>query len=54
VVAEGIETDGQLARIADLKCDQAQGFHLQRPLSQVRFAELRQRAVVLFLIGLKA
>jgi diguanylate cyclase (GGDEF)-like protein/PAS domain S-box-containing protein len=41
VVAEGIETAGQLARIADLKCDQAQGFHLQRPLSQARFAALR-------------
>ncbi|MDR6178852.1 diguanylate cyclase (GGDEF)-like protein/PAS domain S-box-containing protein [Pseudomonas sp. SORGH_AS 211] len=42
VVAEGIETAGQLARIADLKCDQAQGFHLQRPLSPARFAALRQ------------
>ena len=42
VVAEGIETAGQLARIADLRCDQAQGFHLQRPLSQARFAALRQ------------
>ncbi|MBA1211499.1 EAL domain-containing protein [Pseudomonas psychrotolerans] len=42
VVAEGIETAGQLARIADLKCDQAQGFHLQRPLSQARFTALRQ------------
>ncbi|GAC1039219.1 EAL domain-containing protein [Pseudomonas sp. No.117] len=45
VVAEGIETAGQLARIADLKCDQAQGFHLQRPLSQARFAALRQQAL---------
>jgi EAL domain-containing protein (putative c-di-GMP-specific phosphodiesterase class I) len=42
VVAEGIETAGQLARIADLRCDQAQGFHLQRPLSPARFAALRQ------------
>ncbi|QDD92017.1 bifunctional diguanylate cyclase/phosphodiesterase [Pseudomonas oryzihabitans] len=47
VVAEGIETAGQLARIADLKCDQAQGFHLQRPLSRARFAALRQQALVL-------
>ncbi|KTS78715.1 signaling-like protein [Pseudomonas oryzihabitans] len=47
VVAEGIETAGQLALIADLKCDQAQGFHLQRPLSQARFAALRQQALVL-------
>lgn len=46
VVAEGIETAGQLARIADLKCDQAQGFHLQRPLSQARFAALRAQAMV--------
>jgi len=44
VVAEGIESAGQLARIADLRCDQAQGFHLQRPLSQARFALLREAA----------
>ncbi len=46
VVAEGIETAGQLARIADLKCDQAQGFHLQRPLSKASFARLRQEAAM--------
>ncbi|KTS97896.1 signaling-like protein [Pseudomonas oryzihabitans] len=47
VVAEGIETAGQLARIADLKCDQAQGFHLQRPLSRERFAALREHSMAL-------
>ncbi|WP_462382700.1 bifunctional diguanylate cyclase/phosphodiesterase [Pseudomonas sp. Marseille-QA0892] len=41
VVAEGIETASQLAKIAGLRCDQAQGFHLERPLSPERFAALR-------------
>lgn len=41
VVAEGIETASQLAKIAGLRCDQAQGFHLERPLSLERFAALR-------------
>ncbi|MEH3023573.1 MAG: EAL domain-containing protein [Pseudomonas oryzihabitans] len=52
VVAEGIETAGQLARIADLQCDQAQGFHLQRPMSQASFAALRQQAQLRTPVGL--
>lgn len=33
---------GLLACIVGLKCDHAQGFHLQRPHSQARFVVLRQ------------
>ena len=32
VVPEGVETAGQLARLIELGCDFAQGFHLSRPL----------------------
>ena len=32
VVAEGVETGQQLARLRDLGCDQLQGFHFSRPL----------------------
>jgi EAL domain-containing protein (putative c-di-GMP-specific phosphodiesterase class I) len=32
VVAEGVETEGQLARLVALGCDYAQGFGLARPL----------------------
>ena len=32
VVAEGVETEATLQRLADLHCDLAQGFHLSRPL----------------------
>ena len=33
VVPEGVETAGQLARLTELGCDYAQGFHLARPLA---------------------
>jgi EAL domain-containing protein (putative c-di-GMP-specific phosphodiesterase class I) len=33
VVAEGVETQQQLIRSADLGCDLAQGFHLSQPLA---------------------
>lgn len=38
VTAEGIETPDQLTKIADLDCDQVQGFHLSRPVSPVVFS----------------
>jgi EAL domain-containing protein (putative c-di-GMP-specific phosphodiesterase class I) len=39
-VAEGIETEAQLERVAELGCDYVQGYHLARPL---RAAELERR-----------
>ncbi|GGX34552.1 putative signaling protein [Pigmentiphaga litoralis] len=40
VVAEGVETASQLAMLAEMKCDQAQGFLLARPLGVVDFSRL--------------
>ena len=33
VIPEGVETAGQLARLTELGCEYAQGFHLARPLA---------------------
>ncbi len=40
VVPEGVETAGQLARLVELGCDYAQGFHLARPLPAAELGEL--------------
>jgi EAL domain-containing protein (putative c-di-GMP-specific phosphodiesterase class I) len=32
VIPEGVETEGQLARLCALGCDHAQGFLLSKPL----------------------
>jgi diguanylate cyclase (GGDEF)-like protein len=32
VVAEGVETAGAMARLAALNCDEAQGYHMSRPI----------------------
>lgn len=40
VTAEGIETAEQLGQLAELTCDQAQGFYLGRPMSPQRFEQL--------------
>jgi EAL domain-containing protein (putative c-di-GMP-specific phosphodiesterase class I) len=47
VVAEGVESDVQLARLRDIGCDYAQGFLLQVPLpaSQLDVAKLGSRAI---------
>ncbi len=33
VIAEGVETDSQLAQLRDLGCDGAQGFLFSRPVT---------------------
>jgi diguanylate cyclase (GGDEF)-like protein/PAS domain S-box-containing protein len=44
VVAEGVEDEGALARLRELGCDFAQGYHLSRPMSAAAATEwLRQR-----------
>ena len=35
VVAEGVETEAQLAELRDLGCTYAQGYHFSRPLGPV-------------------
>ncbi len=43
VVAEGVETAEQLARLEELGCDLAQGFFLSEPLSVGEASELLKR-----------
>ena len=38
VVAEGVETEGALARLAGLNCDEAQGYHMSRPIPAAEMA----------------
>jgi len=40
VTAEGVETDEQLRKLQELRCRQAQGFYLSRPLSTESLVEL--------------
>lgn len=40
IVAEGVETEDQLATLRDLGCDFAQGYHLGRPMPRERAEEL--------------
>jgi diguanylate cyclase (GGDEF)-like protein len=43
VVPEGVESAGQLARLIELGCDYAQGFHLSRPLGAPALEALLRR-----------
>jgi EAL domain-containing protein (putative c-di-GMP-specific phosphodiesterase class I)/AmiR/NasT family two-component response regulator len=44
-VAEGVENERQLHALAELECDQAQGFHIARPMDgEAARAWLRERA----------
>jgi EAL domain-containing protein (putative c-di-GMP-specific phosphodiesterase class I) len=40
VIAEGVETEGQLAALRELQCELAQGFLLHRPLPAQAISEL--------------
>jgi EAL domain-containing protein (putative c-di-GMP-specific phosphodiesterase class I) len=43
VVAEGVETDAELARVSECGCDVAQGFLFSRPVAA---DELRRRVTL--------
>ena len=40
VIAEGVETEQQMAYLQQLGCDWLQGYHLSRPLALEAFVEL--------------
>ncbi|WP_342113262.1 EAL domain-containing protein [Pseudoduganella sp. OTU4001] len=40
IIAEGVETEGQLAYLQRYQCDEAQGYHLSRPIAAEAFAAL--------------
>jgi diguanylate cyclase (GGDEF)-like protein len=44
IVAEGVEDDAQLSRLADLGCDYAQGYLISRPLPAAELDPLLNRA----------
>ncbi len=44
VVAEGVETEDALRRLGSFGCDQAQGFHIARPLPAAELAAWAARA----------
>ena len=46
VIAEGVETDAQLAFLQDHDCDEIQGFHFSRPIEATAIAALLQRQAV--------
>ncbi len=43
VVAEGVEDAGILQRLAQLQCDEAQGYHMSRPLPAAELAAFAQK-----------
>lgn len=47
VVAEGVETDAQLRELAELGCDEVQGYHLGRPGPLATLAPATQNPVVI-------
>lgn len=51
VVAEGVETASQLARLRDLGCHVAQGYLLSRPLTAEQFSKLLQEPPLALLSG---
>ena len=42
VVAEGVETEPQLTRVRELRCDRAQGYLLGRPVEKAQFDRMLQ------------
>jgi len=44
IIAEGVETEGQLAYLQRYNCDEAQGYHLSKPIMPEDFAALLRQA----------
>ena len=40
VIAEGVETDAQLAILRDSQCDEIQGYHFSRPINSAAIEDL--------------
>ena len=51
VIAEGVEDEPTLRRLAALGCDRAQGFHLSRPLTATAATLWLRRQTDSVLIG---
>jgi EAL domain-containing protein (putative c-di-GMP-specific phosphodiesterase class I) len=45
VVAEGVETQGELGFLQDHKCDEAQGYYFGRPMPAENFAKLLETGI---------
>jgi diguanylate cyclase (GGDEF)-like protein/PAS domain S-box-containing protein len=52
VVAEGIETEEQLAKLGTCHCDFGQGYHLSRPLEASRACEILARSQAVRTVGI--
>jgi EAL domain-containing protein (putative c-di-GMP-specific phosphodiesterase class I) len=46
VVAEGVETQEQLAFLQAYQCDEAQGYYFSRPVLPEQFAKLLKSGIV--------
>ena len=47
VVAEGVESEGQLALLKDAGCDLVQGFYFSRPLPAEEFEKLIEKEIAI-------
>ena len=54
VVAEGVETDTQLAKLKGMMCDEVQGFLLGKPVTAEEFSTLLHQQTSRNLIEFKA
>lgn len=53
VIAEGVETEGQMHYLRDQMCDEMQGYYFSRPLPPADFAELMKTGRKLDVVGTK-
>ena len=45
VIAEGVETDGQLNKLKEFDCDEVQGFYFSHPVTSEEFTRLLEASV---------